>query len=275
MNANRFNKILVIDSIPSGELNTARQLVEDLKTYATAYAPSPLIEYVRAETGDDLIEKISHCRNDVLAQDIIPVLHIECHGNEYGFQLADGAFVDWAELKLHITELNVATKLNLMIAVAACTGGAIAKTVRMSDRAPFWGFIGPTMAISSEDLRKAYSTLYLKLLQTKSATKAFEAFAASTKTGLFWRMTAQGLFEKGWANYKEKHCIPKALDARGKRMQEQFKEKFPDKAPPTLEELRIRLINQEPEAFGKFRDTFFMYDLYPEHQNRFPVCYKP
>jgi hypothetical protein len=272
MDANRFNQILVIDSIPTGELNTAKRLFEDLETYAAAYSPSPAVQYVRVESGDELIEQISKCRKDVVERDVVPMLHIECHGDEDGFQFADGSLADWEELKSPITELNVATRLNLLIAVAACTGGAIAKVLRMSDRAPFWGLIGPTRAVTASALEKAYRALYLTLLSTKSPAKAVEAMDAATEPGLFWRTTAQGLFEKGWAGYKKEHCSAEALEVRAKRMQERFKQ-LSGKSPPTVEELKVRLVTHEPKAFERFRATFFMYDLFPEHQTRFPVQY--
>ncbi len=272
MDTNRFNQILVVDSIPTGEFNTAKRLFEDLKTYASAYSPSPVIQYLRVESADEFIQCIIKCRKSVDEQDIIPMLHIECHGDEDGFQFADGSLADWEELKLPITELNVATRLNLMIAVAACTGGALAKVVRMSDRAPFWGLIGPTRTLTAGELEKAYSALYLTLLSTKSAAKAVEAMDAATKPGLFWRTTSQGLFEKAWAGYKKEYCNAEALEVRAKRMRGRL-EQLSDKAPPTTDEIKIHLANHEPKAFARFRGTFFMCDLVPEHSSRFPVEY--
>lgn len=272
MDANRFNQILVIDSIPVGELNTAKRLIEDLGSYSVAYAPSPAIKYSRVETGDELIEQINTCRKDALEQDFIPMLHIECHGDEDGFQLADGSLADWEELKLPITELNVATHLNLMIAVAACTGGALAKVLQMSDRAPFWGLIGPTKTILPAVLEKAYRALYLTLLSTKSPAEAVKAMDAATEPSLFWRTTAQALFEKGWTCYKKQYCTPMALELRAKRMQDRFKQ-LSGTNPPGLDELRNLLVNHEPKAFERYRANFFMYDLFPEHKTRFPVQY--
>lgn len=274
MDANRFNQILVVDSIPAGELNTAKRLMDDLGSYSVAYAPSPAVKYLRVETGDELIEQINSCRKDAIEQDIIPMLHIECHGCEDGFKFADGSRADWEKLKLPITELNVATGLNLMIAVAACTGGALAKALRMSDRAPFWGLIGPTKDVMPATLEKAYRALYLTLLSTKSPAKAVKAMDAATEPGLFWRTTAQGLFENGWASYKKQYCTPTALNHRAKRMQERIIH-LSAKKPPSLEELRTRLVKHEPKAFEQYRASFFMYDLFPEHQTRFPVQYVP
>jgi hypothetical protein len=273
MSINHFNQILVVDSIRVGDLNTAKLLFEDLQAYASVHSPSPDIRYLRVESGDELIECILRCRRDADEQDIIPLLHIECHGNEDGLELADGSFVDWEELKTPITQLNIATRLNLMIVVAACTGAALLKITSPSDRAPFWALIGPTKEVTAAELEKAYRALYLTLLSSKSSSKAIEAMDAATDHGSFLRTTSQGLFEKVWAGYKKEHCSSEAIEARIKRIQEQIRQQ--GRPLPTVGALKSQLIGREPKVFEHYRATFFMYDLVPEHSNRFPVEYVP
>ncbi len=209
-----------------------------------------------------------------MADDVLPMLHIECHGSEDGLELADGSFADWAELKQPITELNVATRLNLMIAVAACTGGALIKAVQLSDRAPFWGLIGPTKPLSAGDLEKAFRALYLTLLSTKSLAQAVDAMNKASAPGLFLRTTSQGLFQKGWSIYKTEHCTTEAFALRAKRMHERAAQ-LAIKPLPSIDQLKKRLVDHEPTAFERFRRSFFMCDLYPEHSSRFPLQYVP
>lgn len=272
--ANRFNQILFLDSLPATESSMAKRLFEDIETYAKAYSPSPSVKYLRVASSSALIECLEEARNRALADDVLPMLHIECHGSEDGLELADGSFADWAELKQPITELNVATRLNLMIAVAACTGGALIKAVQLSDRAPFWGLIGPTKPLSAADLEKAFRALYLTLLSTKSPAQAVEAMNEAATAGLFLRTTSQGLFQKGWSIYKAGHCTPEALASRAKRMHERAAE-LAIKPVPSIEQLERRLIEHEPIAFERFRRSFFMCDLYPEHGSRFSMQYFP
>ncbi|HEY0845604.1 MAG TPA: hypothetical protein VGE12_09555 [Noviherbaspirillum sp.] len=272
MDYNRFNQILVVDSIPTGEYNTAKRLFEDLESHATAYSPSPAVRYVRAENAAGFFECIRMSKNAAEQHDIIPMLHIECHGDEDGFQFADGSLAGWDELKIPITELNVATGLNLMVAVAACTGGALAKVMRMGDRAPFWGLIGPTRTLTAGELERAYAALYLTLLSTKSPANAVLAMDKATSPGLFWRTTAQGLFENVWRHYKSEHCTPSSLEMRGKRMIEHLRESGVSPLP-SMDVLMKRFTSHEPVAFDRYRQTFFMCDLFPEHSNRFPIKY--
>lgn len=119
MDINRFNQIVVLDSVPEGDYNTARRLHEDIQTYANAYSRSPAIQYVRIESAEDFFRCIDDCRLRTKELGIVPMLHVECHGNEDGFQFADGSLSDWSELKQPLTDLNIATELNLMIAKRA------------------------------------------------------------------------------------------------------------------------------------------------------------
>ncbi len=267
MSSNRFNKILVIDSIPEDETNTAKRLFEDIETYTDAFPDSPFPEYIRIESGDDLIEVLSQCKELAISNDIYPMLHIECHGDENGFQFADKSILDWPELKEPLTELNIAMKLNLMVAVAACVGAAIVKTVTFTDRAPFWGMIGPTDTAMPNELETPFRALYQTLISEMSPSKAIAAFEDVAKEGLYWRTTAQGLFEKAWERYKSEYCTKVALDERLKRMQQQ--------APQySKKQLKGMLQESEPKSFERFRNTFFMFDKFPENMERFSVEYK-
>jgi hypothetical protein len=273
MSTNRLNQILVVDSIPVGDRNTAKLLFEDLRTYASAHSPSPEVRYLRVESGDELIDCIVTCRRDADERDIFPMLHIECHGSEDGLELADGSFVGWGELKAPITQLNIATRLNLMIVIAACTGAALLKIMSPSDRAPFWALIGPTKVVTAAELEKAYRALYLTLLSMKSSSKSIEAMEAATVRGTFLRTSAQELFERVWAGYKREHGNSEAIEASVKRIREQIRQQ--NRPIPTVDVIRNLLISREPKLFEHYRATFFMYDLFPEHANRFPVEYVP
>lgn len=272
--SNRFNLILVVDSIPAGELNSAKRLFEDVQTYAAAHAPSPAVELIRIESADKFILLLRELVPKAREHDVIPLLHIECHGDEDGFQFADGSMLDWHELKEPISTLNVATQLNLFVIVAACVGGAFGRVLTMGDRAPFWGMIGPTRSMLPSELESAYRALYQTLLETKSPAKAIDAFDASTGEGDFWRTTAQGMFQKGWLKYAQDHSSDEALAIRTERMLEMARKQ--DIQPlPTTQQLEALLIHHEPRAFERFRETFFMIDLFEDHRQRFQVDYVP
>lgn len=260
-----------MDSIPDGELNTAQRLHDEIDTYAAANLPSPDIQYYRVPRRTDFFRAVSNLTGPA-ARGYYPLIHIECHGDEDGFQLADGSLVDWDEIKQPFTELNVVTQLNLMVIVAACTGAAFAKITQISDRAPFWGMMGPTDNVTAGDLEKSFGAFYRTLIQTKSPAEAVQRLDVESQRGLFWRTTAQGLFEKAWSRYQENECSPTKLDLRAERMRN--KAILNGMSPiPTKAEFIESLRQHEPGYFQRCQDIFFMRDIYPSHLSRFDVEY--
>lgn len=267
MDSGRFSRVVIVDSIPQGELNTARNLRDDLRISVAAYSPTPGLEYIRAETPGELVHVLQTLREDVRSGGAVPALHIECHGDADGFLLADGTFVEWALLKAPLTELNIATELHLFITVAACVGGALAKVTRLGDRAPYWGLIGPTKIMMPQELEVSFRALYSKFFETKSAADSVRALEASAMPGVYWRTTAQGIFEKAWRHYKATHGTPEALQMRAEA-RKQTLEGTPW-AHLTVAELVQRFQAAEPILWRRYFETFFMCDLYPSHRDRF------
>lgn len=268
LDAGRFGRLIIVDSIPHGELNTAQNLRDDLHITAAAFSPTPALEYVRTESAGELLDLLQTLRDEVKGGAVIPALHIECHGDLDGFVLADGVFVEWDLLKTPLTELNVATELNLFITVAACVGGALAKVTRLGDRAPYWGLIGPAKDMMANELEVSFRALYSKFFETRSAVEALAAFEATTTPGTYLRTTAQGMFEKAWRHFKETHATPDALEARAESLIERQKALLAE-LQFTQAELVRRFKAAEPVLYRRYVETYFMCDLYPGHRERF------
>lgn len=62
MTAN-FNQILIVDSLPHGQLNTAVRLFADVRDWAQAIGQTPHIANVRISSGEgflDLLTRLAH-----------------------------------------------------------------------------------------------------------------------------------------------------------------------------------------------------------------------
>lgn len=273
MSENRFNCIVILDSIPAGELNTAQRLYEDVEICAAAYSPTPGIAYLRVENESSLFDYLRQLQLQNEQNDAFPLLHIESHGYEDGLQLADRTLVSWERLNEALIPLNVAMRLNLLVVLASCFGGALTKALQLTDRAPVWGLIGPTQEVSSGEVGMHFSTFYRTLLSTGSPKAAIDALNQVSDHSKYWRTTAEWYFYEVWKSYKEKLCTPQKLKARAREIRKRAKLQ---KLQPLLKvsDFKKRLIRQEPEEFNKFRDCYFMCDLYPENQERFSVTYK-
>jgi hypothetical protein len=271
---NRFNSVVILDSIPTGDSNTAWRLYEDIEICAVAYAPTPGLSYFKIENRWSFFNCLEQLRLQNEKRGVFPLLHIECHGDEDGLQFADGSLISWESLKEALIPLNVAMRLNLMIVLVSCFGGAFIKALRLSDRAPVWGLIGPSQKISSGEVEPHFGIFYRTLFSTGSPRATVDALNQSiSRHNLYIRTTAEGFFYRVWRKYKEGQCTPQKLKARARRMRERAKEL---KIMPLekVSEYKKKLVRDESKAFNKFRDTYFMYDLYPENQQRFSVTYK-
>lgn len=267
----RFNQILIVDSIPAGEQNTARRLYEDVHARAEIFAPAPAVLFTRINSARELLDFLSHLARAVRELGNYPILHIECHGGDDGLQLADGSAVSWAELKPYLIELNIAMQLNLLVVVAACDGSAITHTVGVVDRAPLWGLIGPRRDMEPDELEGPLLAFYSKLLQTQSARQAMEALHAALPDTYVFR-SAQWIFQYVWDHYQATEETPEARLRRAAGLRAQLPE-APER--PSVAEIAEMYRERNPEFFARFRDRFFMCDLYEDHQERFTVRYEP
>lgn len=273
MSSNRLNYIVIIDSIPVGESNTAFRLYEDIETAVVAYEHVPPVNYVRIESNEEFLDVLSQLCNKTINSNQYPLLHIECHGAMQGIQLANGSCLTWEQVREGLTPLNVATRLNIMVVFSACYGGAFASSMRLSDRAPLWGLIGPTREVYPDELEADFGRFYRALYSTSSPSKAIATLNEGIKENLYWRKTSEAFFLDVWARYKETYCTETVLAQRGHNMKEKAVARglFPIK---TEEEYAQILIDKEPVLFDKYRDIYFMYDLFEENRNRFPITYE-
>jgi hypothetical protein len=96
--------------------------------------------------------------------DCSPILHIEAHGDENGIyglgENGNEREIAWEELTEPFQNLNVATRCNLLVIVAACIGNAGVKSFVRSPRAPAIALIGPANNISPKSVLDATKELY-------------------------------------------------------------------------------------------------------------------
>ena len=261
-----FNQILILDSIPEGELNTTRRLHEDVTVLAQVVGEAPAIVSLRVESSGHFYSVIEQCAELARPDPYVPLVHLECHGSENGVQFADGSRATWTHIKQALTPLNIATKLNLITVISACNGSALAGTVKVTERAPVRGFIGPNHAMGAFELETAFSAFYRTLLMTQSSEEAAQAMRTTANDGTFMVMSSETIFAVVLAGYRERFEGRDAILRRAHDLQERALERGVFRQ---VDEIVAML--QDPEIVETFRRTFFMIDLYPEHEDRFPI----
>lgn len=273
MSENRFNTVVILDSIPKGELNSARRLNEDLEIIASAKSPAPGITYARVETKNDFLGCINQIINFVEHNQVFPLIHLEAHGSEDGIQMAGGSQMSWVQIIDALIPLNIAMELNLLLVLATCHGGTFIRAISITDRAPVWGLIGPTQELSAGQIETDFGVFYRTFFETLSPTKALDALNQADSNNIYYRNTAEVFFNQVWKGYKNNHCTDEKLRERARKMYKKAK-KEKIHSLQSVGHFKRQLKSQERGLFSRFRDTFFMCDLFPSHRDRFEITYE-
>ena len=183
---------------------------------------------------------------------MIPVLHLEAHGSEDGLAGPDGSggqdVLRWDELTGPLQRLNLATRCNLIVVVAACTGFAAIKALTRGPRAPAVALVGPDAEAFARDLLEGTKEFYRRF-QDKNAGLRRIVESASQQAG---RTT----FE------------PEPFAAL-------FYEAFVEGIIISMRSNEMQLMQVLPTISQRIWDEMFMIDLYPENRARFGLDIRP
>lgn len=237
-----IGQLLIIDSIPDGELQTARRLREDVETFSAEIARAFPVSYARVRTSIELFAAIESLRRDVETTGQFPVIHFECHGSPLGLALASGEHVSWRQLRPHLVLLNLAAHVNTLVVFACCYGAFFAGTFDPGDRAAFAAVFGPNAKLSAGVLEDAFRAYHRALLGTANATAAIEATRVTAPDWGYFYATAEGVFRLALAGYVRR--------ARAQGLE------------PLL-----------PKHVQAWRIVYFGLDLFPANADRFVVTF--
>ena len=116
-----FNKVWVIESLRPGDRGTGKSLYNDVLLPISIREPDLKVEFACPTDKKGFFDVLSAVEKD--ANDgIYSMVHFECHGSKDGLQLTNLDIVAWDELRNALIRLNLASKLNTVIVVAACNG---------------------------------------------------------------------------------------------------------------------------------------------------------
>ena len=274
MASGKFNTIVIYDAIPDGEMNTALTLREQLRDIAAYKEENLSVRYAKVNTVQCLADDLFALTNDVKENGVLPSLHLDCHGfdDESGIATARGENCSWATLKEMITPLNVATGLNLMVLISACFGGSFAKAIRAGDRAPLWGLIGPTREVATGQLIDSFQSFYSTFFDEKPPCSPVTALNQGVGAGEYFMTTAQQFFYAVWVNYKLKQCTPEKLGQRALEIEATYLRN--GQPSPGVAAIRQAILGRHQRVFEESCAVYFMYDLFPEYRELFPVTFE-
>ena len=273
----RFNAIYVIESLPERDLRTGRDLFEQVIGPATLELSSMHAEYCRIQSKTELLDKLRAIAHAARVANHHPFVHIEAHGSEDGFALADGDRVSWREVVPLLAEINVACKNNLVLVAILCFGWNLTPALMPSDRAPVFMLVGPPAPMKAGDLLDATRRFYTALMSEFDVNRALDAMNEGLSYAE-WPLkpaTAEILYCRVFREYLADFASESSLQDRENQLVAQLDS---SRGLSLLEAAALRLevrrdLKDHRGAYERHRQRFLMLDLFPDDQGRFGLTY--
>jgi hypothetical protein len=267
--------IWIIEWLPlSEQKRTGLELYEWLKERQIL---SPI--YHRCTNKVDVLSSIEQATNYVQETGVIPVLHIEAHGDKKGLK-GPGAgggsdYLFWKELADPLQKINFKTRGNLLLIIAACTGFAAITSCFKGPFAPFAAMVGPASEIAPFSLLHATKELYRRLAD-KKANFSEMAENASKEAGTV-TFEPESFALLAFESFAES-LIYSQRPEQQKLQFERVRQRLEQETLLSVEEIdwRMAVMSPRPLALRKQEqqnmwDKMFMIDIFPENRMKFGV----
>lgn len=228
------------------------------------------------DSKDDVLNAIERATICAAQSGMLPVLHLEAHGDHVGLEGPDGRggveVLTWDELSEPLQRLNRATRCNLVVLVAACVGFAAIGAFRRGPRAPAVALVGPDDDLNEGDLLRGTKEFYRRWcdsdarLSEAAESASREAGAVQFEIEPFAVLAFEALTRALIISSRSA-----ARDARSERVAERMR---------TLGTLSNAEIDAQlsklpalptPSDLQLMWDELFMIDLWPANGDRFGV----
>jgi hypothetical protein len=265
----RTTNIWIVEWLLPEERHTGRELHDWMEKKRPGWAI-----YCPCRTKADVLASIKRAQG-CAQSGMVPVLHLETHGGTAGLASsnADGAeLLTWEELTDPLQELNLATRCNLLVVVAACVGFAAVQAFRRGPRAPAVALVGPDANVLPGKLLAGAKEFYRWWKDSPTLTEIAES--ASREMGEvhfepepFATLCFEAMIEALVKGVRPAH--------RQKRV-EKLRQRLLAETELNSEQIESRLAQLPPawDWWQQMWDQMFMMDIWPENKERFGVDVK-
>lgn len=264
-----LSRIVVVESLESHEVKTGKHVAELIEASDNARLMGLAVEYHTCEHAGEFIEFVRELTLDVSRTGRIPLLHIECHGDQTdGLEFQNGSVLSWPELSDLLVDLNRAAQFNLVAVFSACYGGHFLSRLDSIDPAPCYAMIAPTESVNPSEILAGFRTFYTTLFKTGDAGVAIdEIMQLDLQDGQWFGQQAELWYERIVIDYIEMHCTNAAMKVRSLRMLNKLRAK---NVNATIGYLKRGLVQaNRSNLVDKFFERYFMVDTLPENALRF------
>jgi len=196
----------------------------------------------------------------------IPLIHFECHGDPLdGLYFKDNTEIRWDHLFEIITEINISSKFNLLVGIAACFGLNFIDKISPTRPSPCWAVIAPVNEVNPGEVMSGFRNFYSTLLRTGSVNEANSALKVSQ--GAWYMNNAEAWYYGCIKNFIETHCTPQALEPIISATHAQY---LQSGLTISASQIKAQFIkNQLNYLTRTCFDRYFSTDAIPENKHRF------
>lgn len=182
----RVTQVVILEWLDLDDARTGHELFGWFERQRPGWA-----EYYRCESKEQLLDEIGRLGQRAAESGIRPILHLESHGNSEGLARGEEPseeFLTWSELSAPLQRLNLATRGNLLLVVAACIGSAAIQIAAQGPRLPAVALAGPDARVDAGRLLVAFKEFYRRSLDVDARlmTMAVSASRESTPVNIVW-----------------------------------------------------------------------------------------
>ncbi len=267
----RASNVWIVEWLSADEPHTGRTPHDWMKERRQGWSA-----YFSCQSKKEVIAAITKAAQRAQRSEMKPVLHLESHGDEVGLEGPDRngstELLTWDELTEPLQKLNLATRCNLVVVVAACTGFAGVQALRRGPRAPAIALVGPDAPVMPRNLLWGAKEFYRRWLD-ENPRLADIVESASREAGTIafeWEPFAI------LAYYALVECLMKSMrPAERLERMEKIRQRMLAETRLSTSEIEARLAFMPPlppwEELQQTWDEMFMMDLDPKNRERFEL----
>ncbi|WP_143519187.1 hypothetical protein [Pseudomonas sp. QTF5] len=264
-----FNRIVIIQSLEPDEVETGKILSEYLTSLGTETESFNVpIEIISCSHANQFLE-ILHQLTQEAATGNIPLIHVECHGDQFeGLEFENSSTLSWERVAAALLPLNIASRFNLLAVFSACFGAYFLGQMGAIQPCPCWCLVAPTKRVDVAEVLSGFRTFYYALfndIDLGSATHAISKCRLSH--GRWLSKPAEIWFENLVTGYIKEHCTKQAARKRAKIMFRQLKKNGTHRGIGAL--LRMLRNRNKTDLLDKYFETYFITKQIPENSKRF------
>lgn len=271
-----FNKLFIIQSLEDSDRKTGTELENIINTWATKNnlpIQAVLFDVETKEeweaTWNGIYTSIRDCAN-------IPIIHLVMHGNEsyVGIKKGYSGLIPLSELFDKVRKANELSRNNIFLSMAVCKGLNVIRSLSISKHMPFCGLLASEDPLSNVESLANYALFYKSFFTKLNIDKAkAELKANGIHPELYKLSKPEEIFMNAMCGYLESQSKDDKIEERARTIANMGNIDIRDEQEwkDFVETVRTLVKEEDEKHYQLYVNTFFLFDLYPEIEDRFQV----